>query len=154
QAFADRQREYGIEYRILLPDRGMRWIETRSFISYDGEGNPQRVVGVNIDITGKRAELALLERDAQLALAAKAARVGCYANNLKTGIITVSEGYTAIHGLPEGTAETTLSQWQTKVHPDDLALFSELRERLFGNRHHDYRFDYRIIRDDGEVRWI
>jgi hypothetical protein len=38
QAFAHRQREYGLEYRIVLPDRGVRWIETRSFISYDGRG--------------------------------------------------------------------------------------------------------------------
>jgi len=122
---------------------------------YDGDAHPQRVVGVSIDITErKRAELALAERDAQLTLAANAARVGCYSNNLKTGLITVSEGYTAIHELPEGTAQTTLDQWRTKVHPDDLATFDEVREGFFANRDHDYRFDYRIIRDNGEVRWI
>jgi PAS domain S-box-containing protein len=154
QAVAAKRREYSIEYRIVRSDGEIRWAERRCLISYDGDA-PQRVVGVSIDMTErKRAELALAERDAHLALAAKAARVGCYANNLKTGLITVSEGYTAIHGLPKGTAQTTLSQWRTKVHPDDLAPFDELRERLFGHRHHDYRFDYRIIRDDGEVRWI
>jgi PAS domain S-box-containing protein len=54
QTFADRQREYGLEYRIVHPDRGVRWIEARSFIAYDGEGRPQRVVGVNIDVTERR----------------------------------------------------------------------------------------------------
>ena len=102
----------------------------------------------------KHAELGLAERNAQLTLAAKAARVGWYANNLQTGLITVSEGYTAIHGLPEGTTQTTLSQWRTRVHPDDLLQFDELRQRLFGNRRHDYTFDYRIIRADSGVRWI
>src|SRR5262249_6966883 len=45
----------GLEYRIILPDRGVRWIETRSFVSYDGEGCPQRVVGVNIDVTERKS---------------------------------------------------------------------------------------------------
>jgi two-component sensor histidine kinase len=57
QGFAERRREYNADYRIVLPDRGVRWIESRSFISYDGDGNAQRVVGVNIDVTErKRAE--------------------------------------------------------------------------------------------------
>jgi len=154
QAVADKRREYSVEYRIVRSCGEVRWTERRCLISYDGGARPRRVVGVIIDMTErKRAERALVERDAQLALAAKAARVGCYANDLKTGLITVSEGYTAIHGLPEGTSETTLSQWRTKVHPDDLEPFDELCERLFFNRHNDYRYDYRIIRDD-EVRWI
>jgi len=155
QALAERRREYYSEYRIVLTDRGVRWIESRSFISYDVKGNARRVVGVNIDVTERKlTELALAERDAQLALAAKAARVGCYANNLKTGLITVSDGYAAIHGLPEGTAQTTLGQWRTRVHPADLAPFDALREQLFSNRQRDYRFDYRIMRADGQIRWI
>jgi len=43
-----------LEYRIVLPDRGVRWIESRSFISYDGKGCPQRAIGVNIDVTDRK----------------------------------------------------------------------------------------------------
>lgn len=32
----------------------MRWVETRCFISYDGGGNPYRVVGVSIDMTERK----------------------------------------------------------------------------------------------------
>ncbi len=53
----EQQGEYGIEYRIIRSDGEVRWIESRSFMSYSGDGRPQRVVGVNIDITErKRAE--------------------------------------------------------------------------------------------------
>jgi PAS domain S-box-containing protein len=89
-----------------------------------------------------------------LTLAGKTARVGWYINDVERDILTVSEGYNAIHGLPEGTTETALKQWRTRVHPDDLPQFDEMRKRTFGNRRQDYIFDYRIIRGDGETRWI
>jgi two-component sensor histidine kinase len=54
QVFGKRQGEYKVEYRIVLPDRGVRWIESRSFISYNSDGQPQRVVGVNIDVTERK----------------------------------------------------------------------------------------------------
>jgi PAS domain S-box-containing protein len=156
QAFLKQQREFVAQYRIRRVDDGqVRWMEVRGLNFYGRDGQPSRAIAIIIDFTERKlAEEMLAERNAQLALAAKSARVGCYANNLETGLITVSEGYAAIHGLPEGTAQTTLSQWRTRVHPDDLAPFDELRERLFGNRQHDYMFDYRIFRDDGEIRWI
>jgi two-component sensor histidine kinase len=54
QAFGDQCGEYSVEYRIVLASGEVRWIESRSFISYDGGGHPQRVVGVNIDVTGRK----------------------------------------------------------------------------------------------------
>ena len=42
------------------------WIESRVLVSYDGDGRPERMVGVNIDATErKRAETALQESDAR-----------------------------------------------------------------------------------------
>ena len=56
QVFRDQRGEYSTEYRIVRAGE-VRWIESRSFISYKSDGRPQRVIGVNIDITErKRAE--------------------------------------------------------------------------------------------------
>ena len=155
KTFHERREEYKTDYRIVRRDGETRWIESRGVILYGRDGRALRVIGVNIDVTErKRAELALAERNTQLELASKAARVGCYSNNLETGVITVSEGYATIHGLPEGAVQTTLSQWRTRVHPDDLAPFDELREHIFANRRRDFTFDYRLIRADGGIRWI
>ncbi len=155
ETYQERRGEYKVDFRIVRRDGETRWIESRGFILYDSDARAQRVIGVNIDVTErKRAELALAERNAQLALAASAARVGCYSNNMETGLIAVSEGYVAIHGLPEGTVHTTLSEWRTRVHPDDLAPFDALREQLFGSRQCEFTFDYRLVRADGGIRWI
>ena len=54
QAFGERRGEYGIEYRVIRGEREVRWIESRSFILYRDDGCPQRVVGVDIDITERK----------------------------------------------------------------------------------------------------
>ena len=57
RVYRERRDEYGGEYRIVRPGGEIRWIEARCFVSYDGDGRPQRVVGVDIDVTErKRAE--------------------------------------------------------------------------------------------------
>src|SRR6516225_9197835 len=130
-------------------------IESRSFISYGSEGQPQRVVGVTIDITErKRAELALAERNAQLALAGRAALVGNYTYDVNKGVMQVSEGYAAIHGLPEGTTETSYSEWRERVHPEDLERAEDRRDQAFADRRKEDNAEYRIVISNGEIRWI
>ena len=87
----------------------MRWIESRSFISYDGKGHPQRVVGVNIDVTERRrTERALTDRNRQLELAGKVALVGRFAieidaarEDFSSQKMQFSPGLSAIYGLAE-----------------------------------------------------
>jgi PAS domain-containing protein len=135
QAFEQRQGEFSLEYRNIHPKRGVRWIESRSSIFYGSDGRPERLVGVNIDITKrKQTEQALTERDTQLALAERAALVGSYVYDVNKGTMQVSQGYAAIHGLPEGTTETTISEWRARAHPEDLARAEGLREQAFADR--------------------
>ncbi len=57
RAFREQRREYGFEYRIVRSTGEVRWIEARCFVSYRSDGRPERVVGVDIDVTErKRAE--------------------------------------------------------------------------------------------------
>ena len=80
------------------------------------------VVNMTVDISElKKAERALAERNVQLALAGKAGLVGTYAYDINTDMMQISEGYAAIHGLPEGTTESSRSEWKRRVHPEDLA---------------------------------
>jgi PAS domain S-box-containing protein len=155
EAFGQRRGEFSLEYRNILPKRGVRWIESRSSIFYDSNGRPERLVGVNIDITERKlAELALAERNAQLALAGEAARVGSYAYDVNGGTMQVSAGYAAIHGLPAGTTETSFGEWRTRVHPEDLGRTERSRGQAFADRRQEDNAEYRIVLATGEVRWI
>ena len=154
QVFRQRQGEYNVDYRINLPGSGVRWIESRAFVSYDGNGR-QRVVGVNIDVTERKmAELALAERNLQLALAAKVGLVGSYAYDAETEIMQISDGYAAIHGFPEGTTEIARCECLAGAHRDDIGRVEQCRSEAFRERRREYNVEYRIIRPGGELRWV
>ena len=146
--------EHHCDYRIVRSGGEIRWIEARSFILYDSDGAAQRIVGANIDVTErKKAELTLTERNVQLSLAGKAGLVGTYAHDFNRDMMQVSEGYAAIHGLPEGTTESSRSAWMRRVHPEDLARKLAVESKAIRERRADYSLEYRIVRD-GDVRWI
>jgi PAS domain S-box-containing protein len=45
---------FSSEFRIIRPDGKQRWISARGNVMRDGEGRPNRMVGINIDITEQK----------------------------------------------------------------------------------------------------
>jgi PAS domain S-box-containing protein len=155
QAIAGERCSHRCEYRIVRADGEIRWIESRSQISYDADGAARRIVGANIDVTErKNTELELAERTMHCSLAGKAALVGSFAFDVGSERMRISAGYAAIHGFSEGTAEIARSEWQSGVHPEDRVRLEELRSRCYRERLHEYAADYRIVRPPGDLRWI
>src|SRR5262245_61335656 len=156
EVFLKKQREFVVQLRIVRADDSeVRWIEARSMIVYGKDGQPVRIIAVLIDFTDRRlADQALSERNAQLALAGRAARVGRYAYDVDAGKLQISAGYAAVHGLPEGTNETTISEWLARVHPEDRTREETFRNQMFAEKRTESTTEYRIVRSDGKVRWI
>jgi PAS domain S-box-containing protein len=162
-AVAEAQRTRGnwkAEYRVVPPPGHphageTRWIAVEGSVVHDPHGAPMYLLGVARDIThSKRGEQALAERNAQLALAGRAALVGSYAYDVNKSMMQVSEGFTTIFGLPEGTTETPYHEWRARVHPEDLARTEGSRDQSFANRSTEDTAEYRIVLPTGEVRWI
>ena len=122
---------WNAEYRVMHPPNcphagETRWVAVESSLVCDSQGLPKRLLGVTRDITHqKQAEQALAERNMQLSLAAKAARVGNYAYDPDTDAIQIDAGFAKLYGLPQGTVETTRREWRTRTHPEDLARIEE-----------------------------
>jgi PAS domain S-box-containing protein len=122
---------------------------------YDEKGSIVGVINMTVDISERKtAELALAERNAQFALAAKAALVGSHAYDVDADTMPVDQGYAALHGLPEGTTETTRSEWCRRAHPDDVDRVNAARTQALLERRREHSMEYRIIRSGGEIRWI
>src|SRR5262245_61597168 len=146
---------YALTFRFIRPDGRLVWLEETAKGEFDATGKLLRIKGLTRDITDrKRAEDALAERNAQIALAGRAALVGTYTYDVNKGAMQISEGYSAIHGLPEGTTETSYSEWRARVHPEDLGWAEGSRNQAFANRWKEDTAEYRIVLPTGEVRWI
>jgi len=58
---------YEGEYRVVWPDGSIHWIAMRGIFLYDAKGSPERMLGVNVDITArKQAEADLRALNAAL----------------------------------------------------------------------------------------
>jgi len=67
----------GIEYRIMQPNGGIRWIHDRGVLRLDDQGKPSLASGISTDITErKRAEETLHEMQTELAHVTRVATTG------------------------------------------------------------------------------
>jgi PAS domain S-box-containing protein len=46
--------EFSCEFRIIRPDGKLRWISARGSVLPDGDGRPNRMVGISIDVTEQK----------------------------------------------------------------------------------------------------
>jgi PAS domain S-box-containing protein len=93
------------------------------------------------------------ESEERLQLALDAGRMGTWEWNLLTGSLLWSAGMERLFGLTPGTFEGTLDSFQKHLHPDDgEPVVRYLAEAAEGRR--DPHVEYRVLRPDGELRWI
>jgi PAS domain S-box-containing protein len=145
--------KFRLEFR--LNSDALHWLTAEGSVERDAHGRPVRVRAITHDITErKKAQLALAERNAQLGLAGKAARVGSFAIDIGTGRVQSSPGYAALYGLAEGAEESPRAEWRTRVHPDDLGRLDAIRSKTFAEQRHEHNTEYRIVAPEGGVRWI
>ena len=150
----DEHRSYTLDIRILRSDGTYRWIQSTGQWSYDDAGEPVRVFGTALDVSErKEAELARRKSESGLASAQHLARMGSWETNLLTNEVVASEEFYRIYGLEPGVDTVRRETLWAFDHPDDLpavrrAVAEGLRERR------QYHLDHRIVRRDGQVRWV
>ncbi len=146
---------YESEYRILRPDGQVRWVFGRGRVVRDANGKPIRYSGADIDVTERKAaEHALAESEERLYLAVESADLGIWDWNVVTNEITYSEKAKQLFGFPPNVP-VTFEQVRDATHPDDLPRTSAMARRaLDPSLRSTESYEYRIIRPDGEVRWV
>lgn len=61
------RRPFDTEFRLLLPDNIIRHVKATALVVHDAQGTPDRMIGVNYDVTAsKQAENALREQESRL----------------------------------------------------------------------------------------
>ena len=154
QIFRHKQ-ERLFEYRIVLPDGTLKYVESVRRPVMDGQGNVNEVLGTSVDVTErKRAEDALRRSEAYLAEAQRLTRTGSWAwDPRRHRMLHCSEEIFRIYGLDPTYGVPDFETLFQRVHPEDRDL---VRERTIeGVRHREERLlEYRIVLPDGALKYI
>lgn len=78
--------------------------------------------------------------------------VAIWSHNLKTNELLITSGIAKLYGYSSEDFYQDMELWKKVIHPEDLHVLAE-REKNFLNGE-AVTSVYRIIRPDGEVRWI
>jgi PAS domain S-box-containing protein len=148
------KKPYVAEFRILWPDGTVRWVAARGKFYYSPDGEPERMVGMSVDITERKlADEALRESEERLRLAVHAGKMYAFDWDVATDVIVRSEEATHIPGLIGEPIRLTKQQLSARVHPEDRATFNNvLAECTPKNPNHQVSF--RLLRPDGSVLWL
>jgi PAS domain S-box-containing protein len=135
------------EFRMLMPDGTIRWVDGRGRAHYDDDDKPVRLIGTFTDITDqKRAE----ER---LRIAQTAGGIGTFEYVQGFGTVSVSPqfchllGLQAAHDLPVRTINAVVNSSDAPI----IEYFPDLSIQPGSSR----QVEFRITRpDNGETRWL
>ena len=147
-----------VEYRIILPgDGGQRWILSRARPWYAPTGEPERLMGISIDITArKQADDALRVSQARLAAGADLAGLAFYEMDYGKGVGYVDDRFRALCGMPQDPQPglQSLEFWLAHLHPDDLEQVRGIREQLHDGRLGLISTEYRYLHPDDGQKWF
>ncbi|MBN2656237.1 MAG: PAS domain S-box protein [Spirochaetales bacterium] len=95
----------------------------------------------------------LKEKAERLQLAADSAGFGIWELNAKDNSLKWDDKMHELYGTTPGDRGKVLDDWRNVLHPDDLEqAFIDVQDALSGKG--DYDNHFRIIRPDGEIRYI
>ncbi|VTT96339.1 sensory box protein : PAS domain S-box OS=Thiocystis violascens (strain ATCC 17096 / DSM 198 / 6111) GN=Thivi_3000 PE=4 SV=1: MASE1: PAS_4: PAS_4: PAS_3: PAS_3: PAS_3: PAS_3: PAS_3: PAS_4: HisKA: HATPase_c: Response_reg [Gemmataceae bacterium] len=142
------------EYRVRHKDGRWLHVEDRAVLVAGGDGRPVRMVGCTVDVSDrKEAERRVRESEHRLRLAMEAAATGLWEWDVTTNAVTWSPECYPIHGLRDGEFDGTAAGFDRLLHPDDRdRVWATVRAAVDDRT--KYECEFRVVRPDGDVRWV
>lgn len=145
---------FEMDLRIIRPDGEVRYVEARAEPGvFNEQGELLHLFGTVLDVTErKRVEDALRKSEFALREAQRLAHVGSWQWTREMGAVWSEEIY-RIHGLdPNKPGPPGHEEARKNIHLDDLAIHDAIYDATMAGQ--PYEFDLRIVRPDGDVRYI
>ena len=134
---------------LVRTDLNSRLIETRL---EETRLREKAVEEQNRVLTVTAAELK--ENKQRLALALEGADLGLWDWHLQSGTVTYSDQWASMLGYQLNELESTVSTWESLVHPDDMPIVQHLIKKHLNGDTPFYESEHRCRTKSGEWRWI
>ncbi len=154
---AEQRAEYEIDFRLRQKDGSYRWVIDAGKPRFDKDGNFAGYVGSVIDTHDRHEAVRKISiSEERLRNAAEAAGFGMLHADLVAGTVGYSDEFKRLIGLPDDAEQYVLDHkipdW---VHPDDREICFRFFKRLLRLPEGvSDTVEHRVLRSDGEVRWV
>jgi PAS domain S-box-containing protein len=150
-----RQKEavFTMEHRVVT-SQGVRFVEERSSVERDAQGNVIRLFGTTMDVTERReAELVLQDYKEMLEQAEALAQLGSWTGDVDSQHLTISDQLFRNVGLDPSQGMPTDEAYLARIHPEDRAMVLTDMQRIRAG----LEVGELLIRTDpawGPMRWL
>ncbi len=146
-----------VEYRVLREGDGPRWVVSRGRARFSATGEPDRLMGVSMDISErKRALEALRASEARLETGVELAGLAFYEVDFRQRVAYVDERFRSLCGIPADREQGLgpLEFWTEHLHPDDRQRVLDERGRLHDGTLQRLFIEYRYLHPAQGQKWI
>ena len=142
-------------YRVFGAAGAVRHLLTRRIGLRDGDGPVSQVVGVTMDVTAEHQSRQALRMLAQQnALLLEAAKMATFRLDLGLRTMGFGTAFARLYGLPDSCTSLGWSAWLGLVHAEDQDRVSGRLQSLAAGEEVSVAVRFRVLRADGQVRWI
>lgn len=145
---------YKTEKRYLRKDGQTIWGSLTVTPNFGDDGHFLYNVAIIEDITRRKmAEEALQIANERLEMATEVSNLGIWDFDLINNSIYWDDKIYEIYGLDPGQPPPSIPNWLQMVYPDDQHYIDKALKEI-NTKAGKYDLEFRIVRPDGEVRWI
>lgn len=143
-----------LDFRIILPKKGLRFIQAKSDVSLLENGN--YIFRGNLsDVTDQKLVAEeLKEKRERLYMALENSRKGVWDWNVSTDEVFYSKESLNIIGYSEEEFKKSATAWNDLVYPDDREKYYKDIEEHFSGATSLYNSEHRIRTKNGDLKWI
>jgi PAS domain S-box-containing protein len=145
-----------VEFEVKVPYEqiGARFIHCTYVPDCDSAGKVLGYVGLITDVTQRRVqEETIRESETRLRTALDAGKLGTWEWDIVLNKVFWSDRIYEFHGLSHKEFDGTMDSFSKMIHPDDALLIGQKIQAALESKA-PYEFEFRIVRPDGEVRWL
>lgn len=150
----ENQSPYIAEFRVMHSDGSVRWLSAQGRFYYLSNGEPDRMLGIALDVTDRKAaEEALHRKDSELTEAQRLAGVGSWQWDPATDTVLWSDELYRIAGRDPSLPAVIYKDHPTLYTSESWQRLSDaVQEALWTGA--PYELDVEMIRPDGTTRWL
>jgi PAS domain S-box-containing protein len=141
-------------FRVVTLDGHVRWVSSRGQFHYGADGSAHRMLGISVDITGRReAERALRENERALSEAQRLAGLGSWEWDPATDTVKWSDELYRLAGRDPAGPAVSYADHPGLYTPESWArLRTAVEETLRTGR--PFTLDLEMVLPDGRTRWL